>query len=49
MPGKIMLGADSHTPTAAGLAMLAIGAGGLDVALAMAGHPFNLPCPKIWG
>jgi aconitate hydratase len=49
VPGKIMLGADSHTPTAAGLGMLAIGAGGLDVALAMAGNPFYLPCPKIWG
>ncbi len=49
VPGKVMLGADSHTPSAAGLSMLAIGAGGLDVALAMAGHPFHLPCPKIWG
>ncbi|MCM2359735.1 MAG: aconitate hydratase [Geobacteraceae bacterium] len=49
VPGKVMLGADSHTPTAAGLAMLAIGAGGLDVAMAMAGHPFHLPCPRIWG
>ena len=49
VPGKVMLGADSHTPSAAGLAMLAIGAGGLDVALAMAGHPFHLPCPRIWG
>lgn len=49
VPGRVMLGADSHTPTAAGLAMLAIGAGGLDVALAMAGHPFHLPCPKIMG
>ncbi len=49
VPGKTMLGADSHTPSAAGLSMLAIGAGGLDVALAMAGHPFHLPCPKIWG
>jgi aconitate hydratase len=48
-PGKTMLGADSHTTSAAGLAMIAIGAGGLDVALAMAGHPFHLPCPKIWG
>src|SRR5690606_573193 len=48
-PGRIMLGADSHTPTAAGLGMLAIGAGGLDVAIAMAGHPFHLPCPAIWG
>lgn len=49
VPGKVMLGADSHTPTAAGLAMLAIGAGGMDVALAMAGHPFHLPCPRIMG
>jgi aconitate hydratase len=49
VPGKTMLGADSHTTSAAGLAMIAIGAGGLDVALAMAGHPFNLPCPKIFG
>lgn len=49
VPGKLMLGADSHTPTAAGLAMLAIGAGGLDVALAMAGHPFHLRCPEIMG
>ncbi|GLI37244.1 aconitate hydratase [Geobacter hydrogenophilus] len=49
VPGKTMLGADSHTTSAAGLAMIAIGAGGLDVSLAMAGHPFYLPCPKIWG
>lgn len=49
VPGRTMLGADSHTPSAAGLAMLAIGAGGLDVALAMAGRPFHLPCPRIWG
>ncbi|MDA8412876.1 MAG: aconitate hydratase [Desulfobacteraceae bacterium] len=49
VPGKTLLGADSHTPTAAGLTMLAIGAGGLDVALAMAGHPFSLPCPKVMG
>jgi aconitate hydratase len=49
VPGCTLLGADSHTPSAAGLAMLAIGAGGLDVALAMAGHPFHLPCPRIWG
>ncbi|CAH2030423.1 aconitate hydratase [Trichlorobacter ammonificans] len=48
-PGLTLLGADSHTPTAAGLSMLAIGAGGLDVALAMAGHPFSLPCPKVFG
>ncbi|UFS69515.1 aconitate hydratase [Geomonas sp. RF6] len=49
VPGKTLLGADSHTPTAAGLAEIAIGAGGMDVALAMAGHPFHLTCPKIWG
>ena len=49
IPGKVMLGADSHTPSAAGVSMLAIGAGGLDVALAIAGDPFYLPCPKIWG
>jgi aconitate hydratase len=49
VPGTTLLGADSHTPTAAGLAQLAIGAGGLDVALAMAGHPFHLTCPRIWG
>lgn len=49
VPGSIVLGADSHTPTAAGLAMIGIGAGGLDVALAMAGHPFALPCPKVFG
>jgi aconitate hydratase len=49
VPGKTLLGADSHTPTAAGLSMIGIGAGGLDVSLAMAGHPFSLPCPKIMG
>ena len=40
VPGKTLLGSDSHTPTGGGLGMLAIGAGGLDVALAMAGEPF---------
>ncbi|MDD2735474.1 MAG: aconitate hydratase [Desulfuromonadaceae bacterium] len=49
IPGMTLLGADSHSPTAAGLSVLAIGAGGLDVALAMAGHPFSLPCPKVMG
>ena len=49
VPGRTMLGADSHTTSAAGLGMIAIGAGGLDVALAMAGHPFHLPCPGIFG
>lgn len=46
-PGKTLLGSDSHTPTAGGIGSLAIGAGGLDVALAMAGKPFSLPLPKI--
>ncbi len=49
VPGKTMLGSDSHTPTNAGSSMLAIGAGGLDVAMAMAGHPFNLRMPEIVG
>jgi aconitate hydratase len=49
IPGKILLGSDSHTPTGGGLGMLAIGAGGLDVAMAMAGRPFYLKAPKIWG
>ncbi len=48
-PGLTLLGADSHTPAAAGLSMLAMGAGGLDVALAMAGKPYYLPCPKVLG
>jgi len=47
VPGKTLLGADSHTPTAGALGMLAIGAGGLDVALAMAGFPFSFPEPKV--
>jgi aconitate hydratase len=49
VPGKIVLGADSHTPGAAGVSMLGIGAGGLDVALAMAGKPYHLPCPRVLG
>ena len=49
IPGKTLLGADSHTPGAAGVSMLAIGAGGLDVALAMAGYPYYLSCPKVFG
>jgi aconitate hydratase len=48
-PGDTLLGADSHTPTAGGVGMLAIGAGGLDVALAMAGHPFHLEKPEVVG
>ncbi len=46
-PGKTLLGADSHTPTAGGLGMLGIGAGGLDVAVAMAGGPFYLVVPEV--
>lgn len=47
VPGKSLLGSDSHTPTAGALGMLAIGAGGLDVALAMAGLPFSIPRPRV--
>lgn len=46
-PGKTLLGSDSHTPTAGGMGMLAIGAGGLDVAVAMAGGPFYLNVPEV--
>ncbi len=48
-PGKTLLGSDSHTPTSGGVGMIAIGAGGLDVAAAMAGEPFYLKMPKIVG
>ena len=48
-PGKTLLGSDSHTPTGGGLGMLAIGAGGLDVALAMGGEPFTVKWPKVIG
>ncbi|SHF45682.1 aconitase [Modicisalibacter ilicicola DSM 19980] len=48
-PGKTLLGSDSHTPAAGAIGMLAIGAGGIDVAMAMAGEPFRLKMPKIWG
>lgn len=47
VPGETLLGSDSHTPTAGGLGTLGIGAGGLDVAAAMAGQPFYLPMPRI--
>jgi len=47
VPGQTLLGSDSHTPTAGGIGMLAIGAGGLDVAVAMAGGPFFIPSPKV--
>ena len=49
VPGKTLLGSDSHTPTNGGSSMLAIGSGGLDVAMAMAGHPFYLIMPQIVG
>jgi predicted aconitate hydratase len=48
-PGKTMLGSDSHTCAAGAIGMLAIGAGGLEVALAMAGEPFHVRMPRIWG
>jgi aconitate hydratase len=48
-PGKTLIGSDSHTPTAGGIGMLAFGAGGLDVALALAGEPFYLTMPEIVG
>ncbi|MBV9575680.1 MAG: aconitate hydratase, partial [Gammaproteobacteria bacterium] len=47
-PGKTMVGSDSHTCAGGALGMLAIGAGGLEVAMAMAGHPFHVKMPKIW-
>ena len=47
VPGMTLLGSDSHTPTAGGLGMLAIGAGGLDVAVAMGGGPYYLTMPKV--
>jgi aconitate hydratase len=49
VPGKTLLGSDSHTPTNGGSSMLAIGAGGLDVVMAMAGYPFYLMMPQIVG
>ncbi len=48
-PGKTLLGSDSHTPTGGGIGMLAIGAGGLDVAVAMGGGAFHLSMPKVFG
>ena len=49
VPGKTLIGADSHTTQSGSCGMIAIGAGGLDVAVCMAGHPFELPCPKVVG
>ncbi len=48
-PGATLLGSDSHTPTAGGIGAIAIGAGGLDIAVAMGGGPFYLACPKVIG
>jgi aconitate hydratase len=48
-PGKTLVGSDSHTPAAGSLGMLAFGAGGIEVALAMAGEPLYLQMPEIWG
>ncbi|MEX0707225.1 MAG: aconitate hydratase [Woeseia sp.] len=48
-PGKSLLGSDSHTPAAGSMGMLAIGAGGIDVAMAMAGEPYRTRMPEIWG
>jgi aconitate hydratase len=48
-PGQVLIGADSHTTMAGAAGMLAIGAGGLDVAVAMAGHGFVLPVPRVVG
>ncbi len=47
VPGKTLIGSDSHTPTAGGMGMLAIGAGGLDVAVAMGGGAYYIPMPKM--
>ncbi|MFB9760288.1 aconitate hydratase [Ectobacillus funiculus] len=47
VPGKTLLGSDSHTPTSSALGMIAIGAGGMSVAMAMAGQPFPLVMPKV--
>ena len=49
VPGKTMVGSDSHTPAAGALGMLAIGVGGLEVALAIAGEPLYIRMPEIWG
>lgn len=47
IPGATLLGSDSHTPTGGGIGMIAVGAGGLDVAVAMGGGPYYLTCPKV--
>jgi len=47
-PGKTMVGSDSHTPTGGGIGMIAVGAGGLDVAVAMGGGEFYITCPRVY-
>jgi aconitate hydratase len=49
VPGKTLLGSDSHTPAAGAMGMLAIGSGGLDIAMAMAGEPYHVNAPEVWG
>jgi aconitate hydratase len=49
IPGKTLLGSDSHTPSGGALGMLAIGTGGLDVALAIAGEPYHVAMPMVYG
>ena len=46
-PGTTLLGSDSHTPTGGGIGQIAIGAGGIDIAVAMAGGAFHMPTPKV--
>src|ERR1700742_361364 len=48
-PGVTMVGSDSHTPAAGSLGMLAIGVGGLEVALAINGRPLHIRMPEVWG
>jgi aconitate hydratase len=49
VPGKTLLGSDSHTPAAGAMGMLAIGSGGIDIAMAMAGEPYYVNMPEVWG
>ncbi|MFT5855780.1 MAG: aconitate hydratase, partial [Verrucomicrobiales bacterium] len=49
IPGKTLVGSDSHTPAAGALGMFSLGAGGVEVAMAMAGHPLHLSMPEVWG